>query len=410
MDEPLRALERAVEADGGPRPRLAYAQALLRAGREVDAVAALWPAVDDPDVTAFLAALPGYDGIVAGACWRGFGDVAPCASAPRSAWRADVDASAGLIAASPLAVVVRGAADVTVLDPRDGRALGRHAVAPDFQCALVGDVLVREAQPWLVGCAARTGAELWRSELRRDRLRRPDVWDPEFHWIAAPGRLVVVSDERVRALPWRDPRRAPAKRARWTFRCLDPDVRDMGRESPMPHVLVTRDRVWINEANPRGVRITLLDADAGRIIARHETRPEPMLADDHGAVGCDSSGGRYAFFGPTGERRSEGDPGGAVPLVLTPTHAVFRVVVDAVEVVAREPGGRTARVPAGRLLCIAAARGVLYVAGQTQLTAYDLAGWRRWEVAHGAGGVPSLGVAAGRVYTADATGVTCWEG
>jgi hypothetical protein len=126
-DAELRALERAA-LSGGKNERLAFANALARAGRRRQAIDAVARDRDDAGVRALLATMPGWWHHDAERIHNGFLDVAPVRSAPVERWRTPREPSRGYeypfnldLLASPLAVVTRSGPEIVVLDPETGQ-------------------------------------------------------------------------------------------------------------------------------------------------------------------------------------------------------------------------------------------------------------------------------------------------
>src|SRR5689334_19677701 len=90
-DEELLALERALPSSGVAE-RLRYATALLRVGRDADALAALQPAASEPAARRELARFPAWTHDEGGAGRTRCLDVAPLVR-PRVAWRRELPRS-----------------------------------------------------------------------------------------------------------------------------------------------------------------------------------------------------------------------------------------------------------------------------------------------------------------------------
>lgn len=189
-DDELRRLERAASTGGAPE-RIEWARALLRAGRDGEAMGALGATPDDPLVRTELARFPQWTHLD-GPDGRRHLDVAPVRSAPRVRWHLpDPEACAyarqdGLLG-GPLGLITsRGFLAITVLDPATGRV---HATTPVGTgngpersgvppLSLHGELLFvhGDEQAWVRSIHAWKDQDLWSLPLRlaRDEVR---AWD-----------------------------------------------------------------------------------------------------------------------------------------------------------------------------------------------------------------------------------------
>lgn len=222
-DEDLRALERAVEAGGGPADRLRLAAALERLGRGWEALEALLPGRDDALVRERLGEFP---------CatrerqeWLG---APPPRVGVRVLWTRSGDRDQRLLAASPLGVVLGSGQErrLLVLDPDSGSVrwscpweqagpasspAGR--LRPGDWPEVVGHVLLCCEPPALIGRDLWSGQVLWRTSLPA-----PRPWG----LAAGEGRLLGWSQEAVWARRFARPGEPPGALL-WS-RALGPDV------------------------------------------------------------------------------------------------------------------------------------------------------------------------------------------
>lgn len=196
-DDDLRRLQREVATTGSPTARLAYAHALERAGRRDDALEALVPAIEDPDVRRELARWPAWHRS-AFARWSSRAlDVPPIAGPKvRMAWRIEGRgwwSTGGHLVASPLAIVASFAHSLTVVDPWSGqvrlaRELDLSAPEPSIhgrEVLLIGRQGVVELDPF--------GGERPLDELQGD-----------IDWrLAADGPWIFVLERLGELVGWR---------------------------------------------------------------------------------------------------------------------------------------------------------------------------------------------------------------
>lgn len=196
-DEDLRELERAAT---DARSRARYADALLRLGRTLDAVEALLPAIDEPEIRRRVGRLDV--------------PVVPIEKKPRVAWRAPVQGGAFLeLHASPLGLVAtarttvalelaRGDASAIVLDATTGER--RPSVIEGRALGVYGHVILAHSfvrsMPRRQTLAAHdivTGDRLWSDEHEAQQLG------------VGIRRVRVALDGHVTELAWPTPERPP---------------------------------------------------------------------------------------------------------------------------------------------------------------------------------------------------------
>ncbi len=345
-DEELRSLERAV-AGGGAQARLAYARALVRAGRHDEGLAALASDLSDPLVRREAGLFPAWDtprGGPGGTHWL---DVPPLVSAPAARRICEPTRTSGYhreLAASVLGVAVF---------EHDGRRSRTK----------VFDARTGDHRFDLKWSAATVMTTIGRGTLHAGSLVLHDLWDERLvvrgfvkgePVVSASGLLLARHKDQLVAYDWPEVAVVPAT-PRWS-RTVPGDIEVSG-------VTATSVLAW------SGREIALLDRASGA---------ERWRASDvhHGAWAMIDERGVAAPLGPAGSQRARcWDLDGrvawtldakAIPLAMSPD--VVLVGRDHEELVAVDRSSGKERAVLGTAeswTAIAAARDVVYFASKT---------------------------------------------
>lgn len=251
-DDDLRRLEREAAAND-PQACLRLARACERAGRPVDALAALVRGADNVAVRREAARFP---------C-----DVAPLRAAPRVKWEAKLDGRDHVdgLAATPLAVVIGTRRRNVVLDPERGAV--RHELPPGEVVPVEHALLVRLRPP---------EAELLRPD---QEVQLHDAWTGALlHRARLPGHrrpLLVRGDLLVTS----DGSDAAAFRLPDLARPPEPVWRHPGPGGRLTIERLTAERVVATAPQDRSM-VVLDPVDGRQVFAAPSTSPVLMGGDD----------------------------------------------------------------------------------------------------------------------------------
>jgi hypothetical protein len=293
-DEDMRALERLASADGAPASRLRYAEALVRRGRQAEAVQVLVPARRDPEIRDRIGRF-GLETPPEG-LRTGFNAVAPL-STPRVRWRTPTSFTLVTSAhACPLALAVSGTDALRLgvaLEPGEVRPPGRlWTVLLDPETGariaelegvsealgIAGSVLVgvAENQGSIVGCDLLTGDRLWQFEL-----------EGRVALALEPGGLFTFVRRRgpleLRRHTFPDPRVAPDPEGVLVAALPDVDLDTVDFLRVSRHFLVLGARLWGKRLSE--FEYLVFDRPTGaRVEAPFRGEPSRLQLDDAGVV------------------------------------------------------------------------------------------------------------------------------
>ena len=354
MDEGLRRRAREARAAGqDPAAALAAAAALLRAGQQEAAWEALVALPDEPAARALLGGLPAWTHSEADPGRTRFLDVAPLTTRPRVRWSGETQDALRLLV-GPGGVVWVAARAFGLLDPGDGRALGRPGAGEAL--AWIGQRLLvrrgREVLSWDPGPGPPA----------RDPGAAIPGLDPGSGLLAAGELLLELRPERLRAL------RLDGSTV-WEHRPTGPRLR---REEPV----VGGDLALVQLAGGDVVRALDLASGeerfaAGRTAARADAAGI-VAAGPRGQVLCLAPDGLVRWSAP-----------GLLPLALAPEVVV--VWDEAIQPLLLERASGAVRAPLGAATDgVALARGVVYWwrdAPDARLGAVSWRGEPLWDLA-----------------------------
>lgn len=402
-DEALRELEREVATTNGTEARVRLAQALERAGREVEAWEAIAPAAREPEAWAFLSSTPVWTGRWADPRWL---DVAPVSSEPTSS-RLVAPSVRGddaherfdqrfLWAGPDRLVIERTRAsypapdrhrrihrETVVLDPTTGAEL--HALGEGVVGVIPGALVGRDAR-W-VEAGDRLAARPLRTRRGRTRFEAtdPDGLCLAVHEDAGTRQLVAFRFT------------ARGKQAEWSVE-LDP--------AWVPGALSIGSRLVL-EHSSRDRRLRVLDRHTGAELWASEWEGARCLHQGEDTFGCATRLERaLEAIGPDGSVRWTVE--GCSAIACGPSFVLARQQPgDALVSLEREGGAHRAVIAAGcePELPVAAAREVVYwVRGTSKVCASTLDGERLWAMRFGPPRVVDLAVGPERVWVACADG------
>src|SRR5579883_1249167 len=385
MDVELRTLERAALA-GGARERLAWARSLERAGRRDEAVAALVPVRDDPDVRAHLDALAAWRRIAADAAGSSFLDARPVAREPVVRWTTEVPVERPCLLASPLAVVATDDHGCLVaMDPATGapRNLPQHrCFLPTLELGLATLVFQdrngHERALDVVTGKSRDLANVARARAHtsmRDRdfvVRLLDARAVEAHIAEPQGTL----GSRL----WRYPPKGELA-----------EILVSGGG-----VAITPTRVLVRTEN----ELIVLDRATGALVFRGEG--DFVVADALGLVGQR----RRSVFAYDWSGRllwSKGQRSSAVPRALAPRRVL--VAGGGASLVLERDGGSAIHETAIPGWPLGVVRDVVYLRSPSRLEARTLEGEKLWSLPV-AGSIEAFAALDARIFVAVATPTT----